>query len=229
MPILIPGVTGLIADALYRCGAVKFGSFSLKIHRTRPDLPKSPYYFDCRGEHHPSKPGPVPAWLIDVVAGQMLASYDADAIDTFEAVAAVPHGATPYAEVVARLLGVPLIRLTKRENEDGTTTVDGIEGDVEAFRWKRVLLVEDVVTTAASSAEAITVLSREQIFCTDAVSVVDREQGGTLRLESMNVLLRSLFTFTALVGHYRARDTIDGKTYDKSLAYHAASAASSTP
>lgn len=225
----LPGLSGLIADALYKAKAVKFGAFVLKKDRGNPDAVPSPYYFDCRGESHPSKPGPVPAWLIDVIAGQMLGLYDDEAIDTFEAVAAVPHGATPYAEVIARLLGVPLIRLTKRENPDGTTTVDGIEGDVESVLWKRVLLVEDVVTTAASSAEAITVLARDRIFCTDAVCVVDREQGGTLRLEAMNVQLRSFFAFTALVGHYRARGTIDAAKYDESHAYHAASVAAPAP
>lgn len=229
MHISIPGLPGLIANALYGAKAVKFGAFILKKDRGNPDAIPSPYYFDCRGEAHPSKPGPVPAWLIDVIAGQMLGLYDDEAIDTFEAVAAVPHGATPYAETVARLLGLPLIRLTKRENPDGTTTVDGIEGDFESVRWKRVLLVEDVVTTAASSAEAVSVLARDQIFCTDAVCVVDREQGGPARLEAMNVSLRSLFAFTALVGHFRAREDIDQAAFDACHAYHAASVAAPAP
>jgi orotate phosphoribosyltransferase len=181
---------------------VKFGAFFLKKDRGNPDAVASPYYFDCRGETHPSKPAPVPAWLIDVIAGQMLGLYDDEAVDTFEGVAAVPHGATPYAETVARLLGVPLIRLTKRENEDGTTT-------------------------AASSIEAIAVLARNQIFCADAVSVVDREQGGPARLAGMGVRLRSLFTFTALVGHFRVRENIDQATFDACNAYHRASASSS--
>ena len=221
---LIPEPGAYIANELLRLNAVKFGAFELKAHRANPSLPKSPYYFDCRTDGHPKKPGPVSDLLvrdIGVSMSRLMSDADVDAID---GIAAVPYGATPYADRLALALNdrVPVIRLAKRENADGTTTVHDVEGDVSAFRDRWVILVEDVVTTAASSLEAITVLRRYGIHVRDVLAVVDRQQGGAQRLIEQNVRLRALFTFRQLVDHYHASGQIDRMKYEECLAYHAA-------
>ena len=222
LPIL--GPSGAIANDLFAAGAVKFGAFPLKAHRANSSLPLSPYYFDCRAIGHPSKPGPVSAAIVMRIA-MAWSRLDALDFERIDCVAAVPHGATPYATHLALLLegAVPVIRLAKRENDDGTTTVHDVEGDVSAFRGKRALLVEDVVTTAASSLEAITVLRRYEIRTYHALAVVDRQQGGAQRLLEQNVRLRPLFTFRQLVDHYHAAGQIDHMKYEECLAYHAES------
>jgi len=143
---------------------------------------------------------------------------------SFDCIAAVPDGATPYADALAAALdGIPVIRLSKRRNEDGTTCVDSIEGDVSAFRGKRALIVEDVVTSAASSMEAVTVLRRYGIHVSDVVCIVDRQQGGVQRLIEQNIALRPLFTFRELLDHFRACNEIDQLKYETCIAYHAES------
>ena len=61
-----------IANRLVEVGAVKFGAFKLKLHRTKPDAPLSPHYFDYRTQEHPieSKRGPVPLDLVEQIAGK---------------------------------------------------------------------------------------------------------------------------------------------------------------
>ncbi|MEI6511121.1 MAG: hypothetical protein WCO25_03710 [Candidatus Uhrbacteria bacterium] len=211
-----------IANDLLAAGAIQFGDHRLKIHRTRPDLPLSPHYFNCRSVAHPGGEGKVTPELVERIATLMVRStIDAEA---FDCLFAVPDGATPYAEDLGRILGIPVIRLTKRKNDDGTTCVDGIEGDVSAFRGMRGLGIEDVVTSAASSMEAVTVMTRHAMRVSDIVCVVDRQQGGYQRLFEQNIRLRSLFTFRALLDHFHAGKQIDRMKYEACLAYHAASA-----
>ena len=223
VPTVLLGARGRLANRFFDLGAVKFGAFILKKDRGNPNAVPSPHYFDCRCESHPSKPGPIPREMVGFVGAHMLDLLDDAVIRRIKAVAAVPHGATPYAEVIAAVLGVPLMRLTKRENADGTTVIDGIDGNEADFLGTYALLVEDVVTTAASSVEAINVLSRKGVLIDHVLSVVDREQGGSKYLRSMDIELHSLLTYTGLVNHYRACDMIDQATFDRSRAYHLAS------
>lgn len=211
-----------IANDLFAAGAIQFGLHPLKIHRTRPDLPLSEYYFNCRSVAHPGGEGKVPAALVTRIATLMVGrTIDAR---SFDCIAAVPDGATPYADALAAALGgIPVIRMTKRTYEDGTTCVNGIEGDVSAFRGGRALLVEDVVTSAASSMEAVSVLNRHDILVSDVLCVVDRQQGGVQRLIEQNITLRSLFSFRDLLDHFHALGQIDRLKYETCIAYHAES------
>jgi len=220
-PTLLPEPHGGIVDSLLEAGAIQFKLHELKAHRTNKALRLSEYYFNCRSTAHPGGKGKVPPELIERIAMLMVVStIDAR---SFDCIAAVPDGATPYAEALGRQLGLPVIRLTKRTNEDDTTCVDGIEGDSSAFRGMRALLVEDVVTSAASSLEAVTVLTRHGIRVSDIVCVVDRQQGGTQRLVEQDITLRSLLVFRGILDHAFARKEIDRLKYETCIAYHAES------
>ncbi len=65
-----------------------------------------------------------------------------------------------------------------------------------------------------------------EIHVADAACVVDRQQGGGEHLASLGIRLRSLFTFIAIVGHFRASDTIDEAKFAMCHAYHASSGTS---
>lgn len=204
------GAYGIVASGLYAHQAVQFGEFFLKKDRGNQNGEPSPIYFNCRITGNPAKEGKVPPWLLEGIVDQMIAVHVRPG---FDFVAAVPHGATPYGELLARELDIPLVRLTKRENGDGTTTVDGVEGSPDTqFRYG--LLVEDVVTTAASSVEAIGVLRELGCFIEHAVCVVNRQQGGDRRLAKTGVELHTLFTIADLLDHYRARGDINDATFE---------------
>ena len=64
-------------------------------------------------------------------------------------------------------------------------TGNNIEGDFNPD--DRVVLLDDVISTARSKLEAIEVLSREGLRITDLVVLVDRESGGREELERHGV------------------------------------------
>ena len=63
-----------------------------------------------------------------------------------------------------------------------------------------MLVVEDVVTSAGSAAYAIEVLRKTGAEVDHVLSVVDREEGGREKLESMSTKLHALVTATDVLG-----------------------------
>ena len=64
----------------------------------------------------------------------------------------------------------------------------------------KVLVVEDVVTSAGSAAYAIEVLRKAGAEVVHVLSVVDREEGGRQKLESMSTKLHALVTASDVLG-----------------------------
>ncbi len=223
---LSPPLDG-IANRLVEVGAVRFGAFKLKLHRTNPDAPLSPHYFDFRTKEHPveSKRGPVPLDLVEQIAAVMALDMAGWKLANV-AIAAVPHGAVPYGRALADLLGFPFIKLVKEEYADGTTKVTGIE-ETSAPRGSMVVLVEDVVTSGASSMEAIDVLHQAGMNVPKVFAVMDREQGGAFMISNAKYAeFHTLFTYTTLMDHLLSigdDSILSLAKYNESRAYHLAS------
>ena len=179
-------------------------AFELKLHRKDPTAqradpspPLSPHYFNFRTADHPveSKRGPVPSDLVEQIAAVMALEMAGWKLADM-AIAAVPHGAVPYGRALAELLGLPFIMLKKEEYENGTTKVTGIE-QTSVPRGSMVVLVEDVVTSGASSMEAIDVLHQAGMNVPHVFAVMDREQGGAFMISNAKYAeFHTLFTYT---------------------------------
>jgi orotate phosphoribosyltransferase len=91
--------------------------------------------------------------------------------------------------------GIPYVMLRKEQKGHGTKGL--IEGDLES--GDKVLVVEDVITTAGSSVNAISVLRENGAVITDVMAVVDREGGGTESLRGIGVSLLSLIRGSEIV------------------------------
>jgi orotate phosphoribosyltransferase len=63
---------------------------------------------------------------------------------------------------------------------------------------RRLLVVEDVVTSGGQIVESVTQLRALGADITTALCVIDRQQGGTDNLAAAGIELRSLFTRTDL-------------------------------
>ena len=144
-------------------GCLQFGRFKLKSGQI------SPYYMDLR---------------MIISSPRLLASV-ADAYASllsamvFERIAAIPLAALPIAAAVSLRLDVPFVypRIVAKEHGTG----NNIEG---FFRpTDRIVLLDDVISTARSKLEAIEVLEKEGLRITDLVVLVDRESGGKEELE----------------------------------------------
>ena len=59
---------------------------------------------------------------------------------------------------------------------------------------EQVCLVEDVVTSGGAAASAVQALREAGLACSNAICVVDREEGGVDELARHAVRLRCLFT-----------------------------------
>jgi len=161
---------------LVKIGALKFGTFKLTSGRT------SPYYIDLRIV--PSFPD-----AFQRICGLYLNVIKRDfKVNEFERIAGIPTAGIPFASVIAYHLGKPFfyvrthVRLRGRERR--------IEGMV--MPGDHVLLVDDLITTGRSLRRSAAAVRAEGGVVTDAVVLLDREEGGRERLAKDDVALHYL-------------------------------------
>ena len=152
---------------LHDLGAVRFGQFTLASGRS------SPIYIDLR-------------LLVSDASALRLAAeaYTARLRGlAYDRLAGVPYGALPIATVIGQLLGQPLIYPRKEAKAHGLGRA--IEG---AFAvGERVVIIEDLITSGGSVIEAATTLRAAGLQVTDAVVLIDREQGGAANLAQAGI------------------------------------------
>jgi orotate phosphoribosyltransferase len=99
-------------------------------------------------------------------------------------------GAVALAAAASLESGLPF--LIVRKDAKGYGTGNRLEGIFEA--GDEVCLVEDVVTSGGAAVSAVHALREAGLVCSNAICVVDREEGGVDELERHAVRLRCLFT-----------------------------------
>ncbi len=85
-----------------------------------------------------------------------------------------------------------------------------IEGSIHA--GDRCLIVEDVVTSGSSVLETAEVLEEQGLKVTDAVVLMDREQGGSARLADRGITLHSVISVSRLLHVLLKAGRIDSAT-----------------
>lgn len=111
-----------------------------------------------------------------------------------QAVGGLTMGADPMAYSLSLSFleqGKEVFPLIVRKEVKGHGTGKRIEGETEGI--KTVLLLDDVVTTAGSSLKAADAFREAGISVTDAVCIVDREEGGREAMDREGIRLHSLF------------------------------------
>jgi orotate phosphoribosyltransferase len=110
-------------------------------------------------------------------------------------IAGIVLGSIPLAAALSMATGIPYVMVRKEQKDHGTKEL--IEGDLNP--GDKVLVVEDVITTAGSSVKAISTLRENGASVSQIISVVDREGGGKENLAEIGVSLMSLVKGSELV------------------------------
>ncbi|XP_050975639.1 uridine 5'-monophosphate synthase isoform X2 [Labeo rohita] len=131
-----------------------------------------------------------------------------DAGVKFDSVCGVPYTALPLATIICSTKKYPMLIRRKEAKDYGTKRL--IEGTIN--RGDRCLIVEDVVTSGSSVLETAEVLEKEGLKITDAVVLMDREQGGSARLADSGITLHSVISISRLLDVLLKAGQIDTAT-----------------
>jgi uridine monophosphate synthetase len=168
---------------LYDIGAIKFGSFKLKSGIT------SPIYIDLRLlVSYPH--------LLQQIADELWTLQEGLEYDLL---CGVPYTALPLATALSLSHGKSMVMRRKEAKTYGTKKP--LEGVYKA--GQRCLIVEDLITSGASILETVDVLEKEGLQVTDAILVLDREQGAVENLRNRGINVHALFTMSEVVDSLR--------------------------
>ncbi len=175
----------IIAQSLLRIGAVGF----------RPNSPltfksglKSPVYVDNRSfPFHPSEWEKVIKGFAKLIEEKALA---------FEVIAGIETAGIPHSAALGFFTKKPSVFIRKQLKDHGTKKrVEG--GNVEE---RKVLLIEDHVTTGLSSLSGVKALRKEKAVITDCLSITSYEfHDAEEDFENLGVKLHTLTTFSMIL------------------------------
>ncbi len=189
----------LFADALVTIGAIQFGAFTLSSRIT------SPIYIDLS----------IIRSFPDLLnAGSDLLWMLTKQLPDFDAIADVPTGATPIVSAIVSKYGIPMItpRIDKVRSHEAP--IDGV-----FLEGQRIVVIDDVVTTAGSMLVSISALEYRKLRVEHACTLVDREQGGREALKLAGYQLHTVFSLRKLLNRYRNTEAISRKQYSIIMHY----------
>ncbi len=123
----------------------------------------------------------------------------------------VPYTALPVATLISADTGTPMLIRRKEAKDYGTKKM--IEGEIRD--GDNCLIVEDVVTSGSSVLETANSLRSQGAVVTDAIVLLDRQQGGTEMLKDHGIRLKSVCNVTELMGVLARHGKIDQDTVDR--------------
>jgi orotate phosphoribosyltransferase len=159
----------------------------------------SNYYFNCK----PTTLSPEGMYLVGQLLYDLIRSMRSWRVT---AVGGLTLGADPVANAVAYtsyLKGNPLESFVVRKEPKKHGTMLWIEGKVG--KGDRVLIVEDVITTGGSTVKAIERARKCGLKVRGVIVVIDRQESGRERIETMGLPVRALLTKEEIFSAYRAK------------------------
>jgi orotate phosphoribosyltransferase len=130
-----------------------------------------------------------PALLRDIATAMAgLVPKDIDAL------AGLEMGGIPIATMLSQLTGLPVLFVRKKAKDYGTCKI--AEGGT--VKGRRLLIVEDVVTSGGAILDAAKALRDEGAELAKVVCVIDRESGGPANLAKVGLELSPLFRMAEL-------------------------------
>lgn len=156
------------------------GDFTLRSGR------KSKYYLDkYKFSTRPELLAPVARLLADRVR-----TIEADAGTPADRLAGAELGGIPLVTATGLVLGRPTIFVRNAKKDYGTA--QQLEGALE--KGERVILLEDVATTAGQALEAVEALRAAGLEVLGIIATIDREEGARQNVEAAGLRFEAIFT-----------------------------------
>ncbi len=160
-------------------GSVRRGDFVLSSGK------RSDYYIDVKKAI--TDPG-----TLREIAVEMAALIKDEGVDR---VAGIAVGAVPLATAVGLEMNIPFLVVRKERKGHGTRAE--VEGELEP--GAKVVVLEDVITTGASSLTAVEAIRDRGGRCDEVLVVVDREEGAGEMLKEHGIELKPLVKASELL------------------------------
>lgn len=120
--------------------------------------------------------------------------------DGTELLAGLEMGGIPVVTVLSQVTGIPSAFIRKEPKTHGTRKY--AEGP--SLAGKKVLIIEDVVSSGGAILDAIEKLKADSVVPTGILCVLDRETGGAENLAKAGFELKSVFRMSDLESQVRS-------------------------
>lgn len=141
-------------------------------------------------------------------------------VSPFSVIAGVPFGGLHVATAFSLDAKTPMIYI----HPPGTDKANVIEGAY--VRGQTCLVIDDLITGGGSILQTAATLSDAGLVVRDAVTLVDRQEGGQARLKSASINLVTILTLEQIATYLMSAGYIAEESYRKTMSYIESRAAS---
>lgn len=196
-----------LAEELWKLDAITFGDYT--IGRTAVH---SPVYVNVRRLiSNPKALAKVAKIIEDEL--KTLMSMRNPHVQPFTLVAGVPFGGLHLATAFSLGVNTPMIYIHPPQ----TSKADVIEGVY--VRGQTCLIIDDLITGGGSILQTATTLSQAGLVVRDAVTLIDRQEGGKAALKAAGINLISIITLDQIVTYLMSAGHIEEDQYRVAMNY----------
>lgn len=182
------------------------GEFVFKHHEQFPGAPLSPMYINLRS---------LPQNLVDKI-GDLMGEIKFD--EQADVCAPIPKAANPLAESFSKKTGIPMIQIFDKEETTEKRRIIPLK-EAPNGEGKKLLIIDDLITKAASKIEAIKVAEDLGYQVIGVVVLIDREEGGSEQLSKLGYKLYSAVSLLDLLNYYVEKQLITQDQFNETMKY----------
>ena len=196
-----------LAEELWKLDAITFGDYTLG--RTAVH---SPVYVNLRRLISNPKALAKCAKIIEDELKTLMSMRNPH-VQPFTLVAGVPFGGLHVATAFSLKVNTPMIYIHPPQ----TSKADIIEGVY--VRGQSCLIIDDLITGGGSILQTAATLSQAGLIVHDAVTLIDRSEGGKAALKAAGINLVSILTLEQIVTYLMSAGHIEEDVFRQAMGY----------